>query len=164
MRRTAAAVLLAVLGCAPAAADGGRVRARREAGPLAITVFTAPEPLRAGRADVSVLVQDRASGQVLLDAAVALSLRGPDGQTRALEAVSGTNRLLKAAVVDLPVAGAWELEVSVQRAELLVTVSCELPVGPPVSSLAGIWPLVAIPPAAVALFVLRGWLRPRRTK
>jgi hypothetical protein len=164
VRRAAAAVLLAVLGCAPAAADGGRVRARREAGPLAITVFTAPDPLRAGRADVSVLVQDRASGEVLLDAAVALSLRGPDGQTHALEAVSGTNRLLKAAVVDLPVAGAWELEVSVRRAERVTTVSCELPVGPPVSGLAGIWPLVAIPPAAIALFVLRGWLRPRRTK
>ena len=73
MRRRAIAAFALLLCAAAAAADGGRVRLRQDAGSFAITVFTAPEPLAAGTADVSVLVQDRQTGAVLLDASVDLA-------------------------------------------------------------------------------------------
>ena len=39
-------------------ADGGAVRAIERDGPFQISVFTSPQPLVAGPADISVLVQD----------------------------------------------------------------------------------------------------------
>ena len=44
-------------------ADGGTVRLSEEQGRYRITVFTAPAPLRAGPVDVSVLVQEAATGE-----------------------------------------------------------------------------------------------------
>jgi len=74
-----AALAAALLWPAAAYPDGGTLRLRQDTGPFMVSVFTAPQPLRAGPADVSVLVQDRASTEVLLDAEVTLTLRPPDG-------------------------------------------------------------------------------------
>ena len=57
-------------------ADGGLLRARQEAGPFIVSIFTAPEPLRAGPVEVSVLVQSSGGG-VLTDAVVDLSSSPP---------------------------------------------------------------------------------------
>lgn len=161
MRRWAAAAVL-LLCAAAGTADGGRVRLRQDAGPFAITVFTAPEPLAAGPADISVLVQDRQSGAVLLDAAVEIRLAGPAGTAPVFaSAVPGTNRLLKAAAVALDRPGPWNVEVVVRREGETARVTCPLPVSPPVSRLASAWPFLAFPPAAVALFALRRAIRRR---
>src|SRR5262249_156491 len=53
-----------------ARADGGTVRLSQRAGGYQVTVFTEPTPLRAGPVDVSVLVQDAATGQALPGAQV----------------------------------------------------------------------------------------------
>lgn len=157
------AVVAGVLLCATAVlADGGRVRLRQDAGSFAITVFTAPEPLAAGLADVSVLAQDRQTGAVLLDACVEITLVGPSGGAPStLQARPGTNRLLKAASVTLNRPGPWRLEVVVQRAGETARVFCPLPVGPPPAPLATAWPFLAFAPVAVGLFALRNAIRRR---
>src|SRR5260221_6903715 len=112
-------VLLALGLLAPAIvrADGGRVRLRGGSDQWMLTVFTAPEPLRVGVADVSVLAQRRDSGEALLDGEVTLTLRPPEGQPFTLPATGAraTNKLLHSARVDLPVAGVWALSVTVRR-------------------------------------------------
>jgi hypothetical protein len=149
----AAALLLCA---ARALADGGRVRLRQDAGPFAITVFTAPDPLTVGPADVSVLVQNREDGAVLLDAGVEVRLTGPGAATaRSYPAGPGANRLMKAAAVGFPTAGTWRLEVIVHRASEASMVSGTCAVEPAASRLEAIWPFLAVPPLAVALFALR---------
>jgi len=155
------AVLLLV--AAAARADGGRVRVRQDAGPFSITVFTAPEPACAGPVDVSVLVQDPASGDAVLDAAVEVVLTSPErGPVLRANAEPGRNRLLHEAIVALPAPGTWRLDVVVRRGDASGTVSTVLPVEPPASRVLSIWPFLAVPPLAVALFALRGRLRRRR--
>ena len=164
MRRRAIAVLVLLLCAGAAAADGGRLRLRQDAGAFEISVFTAPEPLAAGTADVSVLVQDRRTGEVLLDATVDLVASGPAGASPvAARAGTGTNRLLKSAVLRLDRPGPWNLEVRVDHAGDAAHVACALPVTPPARPLDAAWPFLAFPPVAVALFALRGAIR-RRTE
>lgn len=131
------------------------MRLRQAAGPFTVTVFTAPEPLAAGPADVSVLVQDRASGEPVLDAQVEIRLRAPGAEAlRSYAAAPGSNRLLKAAGVELAVPGQWKFEVVVRHAGEVATVEGVVPVGPPVPRLVAVWPYLAAPPLAIVLFVL----------
>ena len=53
-------------------ADGGTVRLSQRQGGYRITVFTAPTPFRAGPVDISVLVQDAATGQPVPEAHIPL--------------------------------------------------------------------------------------------
>jgi hypothetical protein len=154
-----------LLVAAVAAADGGRQLVRQDAGPFRITVFTAPEPLAVGPADVSVLVQERGSGRVVLDAAVTVRLRPPgEPAWRRVEADVGSNRLLRSAALDLPVPGDWDLEVEVGRNGETAAVSATLPVRPPAPKAAAIWPYLAAPPLAIAFFAAGQGLRRRRRR
>ena len=158
--RSSALVLVALLCAAAAAADGGRVRVHQDSGPFTVTVFTAPEPLTAGPAEITVLVQERGSGAVLRDARVEIELRSPAmGPPRIFAASAGTNRLFRVAVVELAPAGDWGLAVVVRRAGATGRVSGSVPVGPPVSRLSWIWPFLAVPPIGVALYALRAAVR-----
>ena len=159
-----AALAAALLWPAAAYADCGALRLRQEAGPFTVSVFTTPEPLRAGPADVSVLVQDRATHEVLLEAEVTLVLRGPDGAQVMLPAsrAQARNKLLQAAALDLPLPGAWTLSVTVRRGLEEATVACDIPVEPAAPPLRAVWPLLALPPAAIVLFALNQRLRRRK--
>lgn len=115
--------------------DGAVIRMQGVSGPFRVSVFTAPGPLPTGAADVSVLVQDRDSGQTILDATVDLAVRPADGSGRS-ESIRATrnrstNKLLDAATVNLPSPGSWELRVSVQRGGDQCTFSARLEVAPP---------------------------------
>jgi hypothetical protein len=163
---TRSAVLAAVLffEASLSVADGGRVRLRQDAGRFAITIFTAPEPLTAGPADISVLVQDRMSGDVVLDAPVEIRLRPPDGaRTLAYAAAPGRNRLLRQATVEFPSAGPWTIEAAVRHGAEDATVSTTLTVEPPRSRARSVWPYLAAPPIAVALFAVT-YARKRRRR
>jgi len=164
MRRTLLALVCA-LGAGLSRADGGAIRIQEDAGPFRITVWSAPEPLRVGPADLSVLVQRRDGGAAVLDAQVELRLDGPEPETpdeaRATRA-QATNQLLQAAVVTLPVAGTWTLRASVRQGGDAVEVAGELLVAAPPPRLGGLWPYLALPPAAVACFALRERLKRRR--
>ena len=144
-------------------ADGGTLRLSRASGPFVVSVFTTPEPLRAGPADVSVLVQARDGGAMVLDAAVGLRLRAPDGteQQPAATHAAATNRLLWAANVTLPVPGRWLLEVTVRRGDDAATVAGTLEVAAAAPRLAAQWPALALPVVLVALFLWRQRLRRR---
>jgi len=149
------------------AGDGGTMRLVEPAGPFVVGVFSAPEPLRVAPADLSVLVLERADGRPVLDATVALELRPPDGSTAApqrLEAThaQATNKLLYAAAFRPTVAGEWTLHVTVERGTEAADVGCPLPVSRDRAGLVAIWPYLAIPPVAVALYALRAWLSGRR--
>ena len=149
---------------AVARADGGAVRLQQVAGPFAVTVF-APEPLRAGPADLSVLVRSAANGEVLLDAVVDLVLTAPESaialRARATQEAA-TNKLLQAVVVDLPEAGTWSLEVEVRRGAESAQVEGTLQVEGPAPRLRSLWPYLALPPVAVFLFAAANWLSRRR--
>ena len=124
-------ILLLVLQCGVAHADGGHVRLQQTSGDLVITLFTAPEPLVTGKADFSVMVQDRSTQQLLPDASITLELHSPSGVVESFHFAKGdaTNRMLQAVTVHLPVAGDWSAKLNVQsganQALLLYPVPCD---------------------------------------
>ena len=157
--------LLTIVMLAPliAQADGGTVQLRETSGPFVVTLFTAPETLRAGAIDTSVLLQDRETGSVILDATVNLVFQPVDGtglrfQTRATH-VQARNKLLQAATIDIPAAGWWTIQISVSRDGKQAVVTTKLLVLPAAPRVAGIWPFLIVPPVAIALFALHQTLR-----
>ena len=123
-----------VLGCCAitAHADGGRLQLRQAAGPFVISLFSTPESLGVGPADLSVMVEEQGSGNVLLDADVTLTLTSEvDRVAPVIAHVShahATNRLLQDAVVQLPHAGRWHAIVHVSEAGREVSVATDLAV------------------------------------
>ncbi len=158
-------VLLACTGvfaCAGAAsADGGRLRAYEDAGEFRVAIFTRPEPLSAGPSDVSILVQDRETGEPLLDAEVTLELSGPGGFAAAVPAGRhGRNRLFYGAAVDL-VPGAWTVTARIRRGPARAESRASFEVGNAPSGALAPWPWLSLPPLAVALFAANRGLRRR---
>jgi hypothetical protein len=144
-------------------ADGGVVRLREASGPFLITIFTASDPLRAGPLDLSALVQDGRSGETILDATVDIAIQPLDRDrptflTRATHE-QATNKLLQAAMINVPTAGRWRVRVEVRHGPDEVTVATELQVAPPPPRLAAIWPYLLLPPFAIAAFALHQTLR-----
>jgi hypothetical protein len=148
--------LVLVLAAAQAMADGGTVRAREAVGPFTVTVFTAPQPPAVGPLDVSVLVQD-ANDAAVLDADVGVRLTSADGGTeiaRDATRAAATNKLLYAAVADVPAAGTWTVDVDVRRGDVRAAVTTAVPVGPASPALRALWPYLALPPVGLLLFAL----------
>lgn len=167
--------------------DGGVIRLREVQGPFSVTVFTSIEALAGGSSDVSVLVQWRNTGEVVLDADVNLTLNPPDGVAispsdplcglSSLAAASqlsdmrapqlsvratreqASNKLLYAALVKLNAAGDWRLHVLVSRGSDCAGFDCLLPAATASSTLRGIWPYLALPPIAIAAFAMNQRLR-----
>jgi hypothetical protein len=144
-------------------ADGGTIQLRETSGPFVVTVFTAPETLRAGPIDTSVLVQERETGRVILDATVNLAVQpvagtGPRFQIRATHG-QARNKLLQAVTIDIPAAGWWTMQIAVSRGGEQAVVATKVLVLPESPRLAAIWPFVILPPAAIALFALHQALR-----
>ena len=158
-----AAALLVWAGARTAFADGGRLRASEDVGAFRVAIFTAPEPVLAGRADVSVLVQDRASGEAVLDADVTLELLGPGG-ARSVDTAGRheRNRLFYGAQVELA-PGAWIAAARVRRgaSEAVVRASFEVRDS---RRAAVAWPYLSIPPCAVVLYAANRGLRNRGRK
>jgi len=147
-----------------AAADGGRLRAYGEAGEFRIAIFTRPEPLSAGPADVSILVQESESGEAVLDADVTLELSGPGGVTTQLPAARhARNRLFYGAAVDLA-PGAWTVTARIRRGTADAESRASFEVGTSRIRAAEPWPYLAVPPLAVALFAANRGLRRRERK
>jgi hypothetical protein len=134
-------ILVSCLLLAPSSllqADGGAVRLRERAGDYQIAVFTSPTPFRAGPVDVSVLVQDAASGECEPEARVTVRLTG-----------AGAGQ---AAVFQLPESGWWEVEVAVDGSHGPARVRFEVEAGERPPRWLDLWPWFAWPALAVALF------------
>jgi len=168
-------LLIAVFGCGSGSlmADGGRVVSQGERGAWIITLFAAPGDLHAGPADLSVLVQDRDTKQAILDADVSLALIPPASSTgetwkppccsmRATGDLSNLpasrdqaqNKLLYASYPDLDRPGDWGVTVTVARGDMKETIAGQFQVAPPSDPFMAYWPLLALPLAAIAGFIL----------
>jgi hypothetical protein len=156
-----------------ARADGGTVRLRERAGDYQIAVFTAPTPLRAGPVDVSVLVQDAATGECVPEARVTVRLTAR-GSGRVLEQpateAAATNRLFQAVLFELPEPGWWDVEVAIEGPHGPARVGFGLEADEPTPRWLDLWPWFCWPAFAVALFAVHQVLvrrkpvsRPNRT-
>jgi hypothetical protein len=150
-----------------ARADGGAVRLCERAGDYQLAVFTRPTPFRAGPVDVSVLVQDAATGECVAQARVTLHLtaRG-SGQVLEYPATSGaaSNKLFHEAAFELPEAGWWDVEVSVDGPHGPARARFEVEVGAAAPRWQELWPWFGWPAVAVALFGLHRVLAGRRRR
>lgn len=164
---------LAILFALPrfALADGGAILAREELDGLVATVFAAPAPVRAGPADVSVLLQD-ASGAPVLDAAVQVAWVPPaEGAAGpawlppccTMDAAQGwqpatrnhsQNKLLYSAFVPIKTAGPSQLAFRFSRGGTEQEFVLPVMAGPPMPPWTAYWPWLAIPPCAIAGYAL----------
>jgi hypothetical protein len=141
----------------PARADGGAVRLRERAGGYQIAVFTSPTPFRVGPVDVSVLVQDAATGECVPEAQVAMCLKAPRaGRTIECQATRGsaTNKLFHAAVFELPEPGWWDVEVAVDGPHGPALLRFGVEADGPAPRWLALWPWFTWPALVVALFGL----------
>ncbi len=153
-----------------AAADGGRLLIRQAAGPFLITLFSTPDVLAVGPADLSVLVEQSSGAGVLLDADVSLLLTREGGGAAPVHAQlthrAATNRLMQAANLSLPAPGRWDAVVVVREQGREATVHAVLTVAPHSSRRGTVWLFAMLPLGVIALVL---WLesekrRVRRTR
>ena len=100
---------------APARADGGSLSLAGKDGRYQITVFTAPTPLRAGPVDISVLVQDASTGDLVTQTRVIVRMTraGRPALENPATIEAATNKLFRSAQFELTEPGRWELRVEV---------------------------------------------------
>ena len=150
-----------------ARADGGAVRLCERAGDYRVAVFTIPTPFRAGPVDVSVLVQDAATGECTAQARVALRLTA-HGSGRVLEypatSEAASNKLFRAAVFELPEAGWWDVDVFVDGPHGSARARFQVEAGEAPPRWLDLWPWFGWPALAVALFGLHRVLAGRRSR
>jgi hypothetical protein len=158
---------LAIVAQATTFADGGTVQLRKEVGNLAITVFTSPAPLSVGRADISLLIQNRFGLEPVLDADVRVILHGQssnvDFQVRPTR-TQAQNKLLYAAPVIFPKPGNWQIAVVVDRNGKEAGVAGTLEVAPAPARAAAYAGYIAFPPVMIVLFVIRERLIRRKSR
>ena len=150
---------------ASAYADGGTVRCSEQRDGLRITVFTAPNPLRAGIADVSVLVQDCDNGKPRLDVPSSISAYPVHESWRKFTvpttADAATNKILRAAHLTFSEPGPWRIDVAVPSSQRGPTISFDLEVAearPPWLDMS-LW--IAWPLFAIAVFAVHEWRKQR---
>ncbi|MFZ0312970.1 MAG: cytochrome c oxidase assembly protein, partial [Candidatus Korobacteraceae bacterium] len=146
--------------------DDQVLRLRQQSGPFAVAVFAPAGDLEAGPSDFSVLLQSRASSEVLQDATVAL--RAEQGQNRYttqwIRASIGDseNKLLQSASLNLPDSGDWTLDVAVARGGRQADFLLPLHVAKPAAGMAFPWSYgILLGCSAILLFT---YLRRHRSR
>lgn len=135
--------------------DGGAVRYSERHLDRIVTIFTSPTPLRTGRVDISILLQDAETGTAVTHVPIDVHAELLDAQgvrQRTLDARAtsnaATNKLLCAAELNLPTPGHCRIEVSVKglgSGPIGLDVDVEEGLPPWVETLIWMgWPLVAI--------------------
>jgi hypothetical protein len=148
--------------------DGGTVRLSRCEGGLQISVFTAPTPFRAGPVDISVLVQDAITGAPIPEARITVKLSPRDQSVLpiclAATSDAATNKLLKAAVLELPEPGRWEVEVAIEGGQRVGRVRFELEAAGRAPQWPVIWPWIGWPAPVILLFSIHQLLVWRKSR
>jgi hypothetical protein len=165
MKALYALAVFVMLGATAAHADGGAMLLHQDAGAFTITLFAAPQPLHTGAADLSVMVQDRSSGEILLDPVIDLTV-APAAATATQQTVrlakgQASNRLLQASTVHFSSAGRWRVTLAVRRGNDTVQLSTECAVESDRSRATLVWFYVLLPVAIILLFVLHQALKLR---
>ncbi len=161
--------ILVVIACfitAPfARADGGLLTCTAVRDGRFIAVFTTPTPPRVGLLDISVLIQDQATGRPLLDVPVAVIAHPTAGHQKHLRAKAtqdaATNKLMRAAQLALDQPGQWEFEVTLENSTgepLRFLIDVEP--APPAWTEMRLW--FAWPLAAIVFFAAHQWLVARK--
>ena len=152
----------------PAFGDGGTVRLSEQQAGYRITVFSAPTPFRAGPVDVSVLVQDAATGATIPDVRVRVWMTPRGRPTEALDnratTEAATNKLFQAAVFELPAPGWWDVEITVEGTKGSARVAFEVEAAAALPRWLTLWPWLCWPAVAVLLFCIHQWLVRRRLR
>jgi hypothetical protein len=160
-----AALLMLVMGAAAARADGGAMLLHQDAGAFTITLFAAPQPLRTGDEDLSVMVQDRTSGEVLLDPIIDLTVApaplSASPQTVRLAKGQASNRLLQACTVHFSSAGRWHLALLIRRGHDQAQLSTDCTIEPNRSRATLVWFYILLPVGIILLFVIHQVLKLR---
>jgi hypothetical protein len=140
--------------CRNAHGDGGTVRTSVTSGDCRITVFTSPTPFRAGPVDISVFVQDAATGKPITSADVSIHLAKIGSRPLEFPATTeaATNKLFHAAQFDLPEAGRWDMNVRIHGPHGSAEVRCELVAAEPMPRWLELVPWIGWPAAAIAVF------------
>ena len=125
-----------------------------------MAIFTQPDPLVAGPADISVLLQDRESGEPVLDADVTLVVSGPGAERTIRAGRHSRNRLFYGATVDLA-PGSWTATARVRRGTAASDARAAFEVGPYAADRFRPWPYLALPPVVIVLFAANRRLRRR---
>jgi len=148
--------------------DGGTLRDWQRRGPWEIAVFTDPTPFVAGTVDVSVLVLDANTGDPVPGARVTVEVapRDHSGVTASYLATTeaATNKLLQAAVFDLPDAGRYDVSVNVERNAEHAQLQLDLDVAKPSTPQADLWWWILWPAPVVALYGMHRRLVARRER
>jgi hypothetical protein len=159
-------MLLSVVACS-VWADGGKVLFQSKAGAFNITLFSAESPVRVGKVDFSVMVQNNADQSPVLDADVRLHLVRREANS--ISSVSAparhekaTNKLLYAALLDLNSPGPYRIEISVETKKEQALVTGNLEVLPPEPPILAHWPYFVALPVVALLFVLNQRLKLKR--
>jgi hypothetical protein len=150
-----------------ARADGGVVRLHEQAGGYLVTAFTAPTPLRAGPVDLSVLVQDAATGECVPEARVTVRLTAREtGNVLEYPALTeaATNKLFHAAVLRLPEPGWWDVDVSVEGPRGAALLRFGVRAEGPQPRWQELWPWFTWPVVVVALFGVHRLLVRRKVR
>lgn len=112
-----ACALVPLLHSSVASADGGTLRLSQRCDQWQVSVFTSPAMPHIGQIDISTLVQDAATGRVRDDVPVVVRLQSIERHGLTLEQAAtvsaATNKLFRAAVINLPEAGKWRVEILV---------------------------------------------------
>jgi hypothetical protein len=147
--------------------DGGTMLLHQDAGPFTITLFAAPQPLQAGPADLSVMVQDRSSGEVLLDSMIDVSIapevavasQQTGQQTVRLATGQASNRLLQAGTVHFSKAGRWRLTLVVHRHNDTARLETECIVQADTARSRLVWFYVLMPLGVILVFIFHQRLK-----
>lgn len=150
MVRLCLAGVVAATSTTAARGDGGALRACERVGPYQIAVFTSPTPLRAGFVDISVLVQDAATGALATDVQVVVRVGA-----RHYPATTGaaTNKLFRAAHFEWPTPERCAVEISVEGPRGAAAVHLDVEVAAALPRWQEMWPWFSWPALAIALFV-----------
>jgi hypothetical protein len=145
------------------------VRLSQRIGGYELVVFTSPTPLRAGPVDVSVLVQDAATGEPVPEvrATVRVAPRGRphDAVRTPATTEAATNKLFRAALFELPEPGMWDVEVAIEGSRGDAQVHFAMEAAEPLPRWLALVPWVGWPALAVFLFGIHQrlvWRKSRR--
>ena len=142
--------------------DGGAVRFSRRIGNRLVTVFTSPTPVCVGPIDISLLVQDADSGTPQLDDPIEVQIAPRDRPSERTIApatsAAATNKLLRAARLEISEPGPWRVEILMPSASAGPPIGFEMDVAAAPAAIPDLALWIGWPLAAIVLFAIHQWL------